>query len=436
MWCWSRLCRSLVNNNSAFVDNIYIHSEDNRVLYLNPDVPDWITINEKYKPIFNLIDNDYKKNTLINFIKTNYSDEAKTLIPQINSLLQTSKIFRWNNKKIKYRNNNVVPNSIYLTLTDNCNLDCVYCYATERKKNSNTTLEKWKKYVNSIIDFAGTPTFTFTGGEPLTIPYVYDLATYIKNRGCVTILLTNGTLINTEEKANIVSKSFDLIKISLDTIDENVSKDLRGVRVSEQVKYAFMLLNNKKCNTTILATVTSKTCDNLDDFSTYFNNQVNFQPLYQMGRSKNNINLCITGEQYYNALTKKSKFNLLHGYRDNISDFRNKPCKRCAMAETELSINSNGDVFPCHLLHYSEFISGNLNNQSFGDIYSKSVKLRELRKINVDNIPQCKLCNFRNFCGSACRARINNFEADIMGNDDFCIFEQKEILDALMYSYG
>ena len=37
------------------------------------------------------------------------------------------------------------------------------------------------------------------------------------------------------------------------------------------------------------------------------------------------------------------------------------------------------------------------DKSNFDDIYTKSKKLIELRKINVDKIPKCKVCHFRNF---------------------------------------
>jgi MoaA/NifB/PqqE/SkfB family radical SAM enzyme len=61
---------------------------------------------------------------------------------------------------------------------------------------------------------------------------VFDLASFIKERGCDCLLLTNGTLINTEETAAKIAGLFNMVKISLDTLDETISKELRGDRKS------------------------------------------------------------------------------------------------------------------------------------------------------------------------------------------------------------
>jgi radical SAM protein with 4Fe4S-binding SPASM domain len=423
----------------VFVDDIFIYSASPRILYLNPEVPDWITINEKYKPILDLIDGENDESVIYEHIKCFYSDEKETLDSQIKSLLSESKIFKHNQSKNDCGNSPgiSVPKQIYLTLTDSCNLKCVYCYATERKKHDNADFETWKNYISDIIDFAGKPVFNFTGGEPLTVPCALDLASYIKERGCECLLLTNGTYINTEETADKITGLFDMVKISLDTDDETISKELRGEAVLEKARNAFTLLSTRKCDVQIMATVTSKTCRDLDSFAERFNNQVQFQPLYRdIGRARNNEDLSISGLQYYNSLTERGMFSLLHQYHDTIHTFRNRPCKRCAMAHEELSIDSEGNVFPCHMLHFEQYKCGNLNTERISDIYKNSAVLNELRTVNVDTIPKCKKCVYRNICGGACRARVDIVKDGIKGADDFCSFEQKTILDALLYSYG
>jgi len=420
-----------------FVKDIFIHTESPRILYLNPASPDWITINEKYKSILDLIDGNNDESVIYKHINCFYSNEKETLIAQIKSLLADSRIFKHNQNKNDCGSNNSasVPKHIYLTLTDLCNLKCVYCYATERKKREDVSFETWKKYVSDIIDFAGKSTFTFTGGEPLTVPYALDLAAYIKERGCESLLLTNGTLINTEETVDKIASLFDMVKISLDTDDETVSKELRGACVVEKVRNAYNLLSARKCNVQLMAIVTSKTCQNIASFAKRFS--VQFQPLYRdMGRARNSEDLSITGEKYYDSLTKEGKFVLLHQYHNTIHNFRNNPCKCCAMANEELSIDANGNVYPCHMLHYDNFICGNLNKEKMSEIYKNSVILNELRTVNVDTIPKCQKCVYRNICGGACRARVDIAKHGIKGGDDFCVFEQKMILDALLYSYG
>ena len=419
----------------ALVDEIFINEEDKRILYFNPSVPDWITVNEMYRPLFDLFDGTNDTETINNFVDSNYPEEKDVLKPQIKELFASSGIFKGNAKVAERKNFSNAPHHVYLTLTDNCNLKCVYCYAAERDEKENACFETWQRYISDIIDFAGKPTFTFTGGEPLTVPYALDLAAFTKEKGCGNILLTNGTFIN-EKNARQIADLFYMVKISLDSVDEAVSGELRGKGVAEKAENAFNLLQQRGSNVQILATVSSKTLDSVETFSNHFNQRVQFQPLYSMmGRARKGSDLTITGEEYYDSLVKSGKFKLLHQYHDTILSFRNNPCKRCALANGEISIDSKGNVYPCHLMHYDSLCCGNLNRESMEKIYTGS-KMNDLRAVNVDNIPKCKICVFRNICGGGCRARNDIPKTGIRGYHDFCVFEQKGILDALMYSYG
>ncbi|MDR2534821.1 MAG: radical SAM protein [Treponema sp.] len=425
----------------AFVEDIFVYTSSPRSLYLNPEAPDWITVDEKYKPILDLVDGKNDDSALYDHINHFYSDEKDVLTSQMQSLLATSRIFKHNQNQgqdnCMMDNGLGAPKSIYLTLTDSCNLKCIYCYATERKKHENATLETWKNYVADIMDFAGKPAFTFTGGEPLLVPYVLALAAYIKERGGECLLLTNGTLIDTAEKAAKIAELFGMVKISLDTLDEGISKTLRGQGVVEKARKAIDLLSAQKCNVQVQATITSKTHKNLDTFAAAFNHQVHFQPLYRdMGRARSKEDLSISGVQYFNALKSNGIFINLSGFHQNIHGYRNNPYKRCALAKEELSVDSDGNVFPCHMLHFESLVCGNLKKESISDIYRNSPVLNEMRTVNVDTVPKCKVCVFRNICGGACRARVDIVKDGIKGADSFCTFEQESILDALLYSYG
>ena len=420
---------------------LYIHHHNQRVLYFNPEPPDWITINEVYKPIFDRFDGNNTQVSITSFINNHFPDEREILVPQIDEFIKTSKVLEHNSSEVRphgagIENDNIAPKYVYITLTDRCNLRCQYCYAVERSKAEDVGFGTWSRYIHDILKVADTPIFIFTGGEPLLIHYIYDLAALTKEAGCENILLSNGTKISSLSEAKRVADVFKLVKLSLDTLDDKVASLLRGQGIVNKVQRAFDLLKEANCNVQILATVTSVTCKDLDTFSKHFENQVNFQPFYTMGRGRGTNDLVLTGEEYYEALTQTDIFRLLPGFHRNIHGYRNRPFKRCAMAREEISIDPAGNVYPCHMVHYPEFNCGNLNTTDFAVIYKHSPVLTKLRALSVDSMEQCKTCVFRNICGGSCRARVDILKNRIDGSNEFCTFEKKAILDALMYSYG
>lgn len=415
-------------------DNIFINTTDSRILYLNPEFADWITINVKYKSIFDLFDGRNSIDNTTKHIKMNYSEESELLVNQINNLIKDLKIFAHNStpKKQKENKKSGILESVYLTLTDACNLKCKYCYTEGRIRAKTSDLSQWKAYIDKVLSISKPLKFTFTGGEPLLVPFLFDLARYIHERGSESLLLTNGLCITNEAIAKKISKYFTQTRISLDSIREEKSSYLRGPEVLEKVESAVSLLDKAKAEIVLQATITQINKDEVAEFAKYFNNRVNFQPLYQMGSAKDYTELTISGMEYYQALSQAG----IYGFRQNIHNYKCNPCKRCSMAVEELSIAPNGDLYPCHMLHYPELRIGNLNEDDISKLYYKSPLLKELRGINVDTIEQCKTCEVRNFCGGGCRARIDFKKYGLKGNDSFCVFEKESILDALMYSFG
>lgn len=414
--------------------NIVVKPEGQRILYLNPDIPDWITINIRYKPIFDMFNGRTSVEEITDFLRQRYPKEFHLLVGQVMDLLNNSKIFSHN---IECINGGLITsplklNSVYIVITDDCNLACRYCYVPERQKQNMLGFEKWALMIDKIHEVFKPICFIFTGGEPLMHPATFDLARYIIGNGSTCRLLTNGTKISNLEIAKNISNLFEETRISLDSVNCKTNDYLRGEGVFEKVQKAIELLNQTNATYITQATVTKLNKDEITDFAKYFNNKVNFQPLYPKGRGKSCKELSITGKEYFNTLTEAG----INPFKNNIHGYRSNPCKRCSMGIGEVSVSPSGDLYPCHMLHYPQFLIGNLIKNSFRDMYYNSNLLKKIRNINVDTINECSACAVRNFCAGACRARLDFQKEDLKGKDNFCVYEKETILEALIYSYG
>lgn len=417
---------------------LYTLTQDNRILYLEPEYPDWITINIRYKGIFDRFNGHHSRTVIDDYVRQHYPDEAEVLRHQINGLLACSRLFTHNHPPLTREGNRARPavRYVYLTLTDSCNLNCVYCYAKARQPVPSLPFDQWVQVIDHVLAFASPLVFTFTGGEPLLFERTLDLARHIRRKGSQCVLLTNGTLIRDGGLAKQLANAFSLIKISVDSHLTEVSAELRGNGCLPRVQRAMELLGQAGATPLVLATVTRLNKDHLREFATTFANVVEFQPLYRMGSAEGVPNLALSGDEYFDALSAAGAINRLSGYHRNIHAFRGKPRKRCAMAAQELSIGPNGDVFPCHMLHYSDLKLGNLvEGNKMDEVYSSILACR-LRRLSVDVLPQCQECPVRNFCAGACRARLGYPSPGLEGRDPFCAFEKRLILDALLHSYG
>ena len=104
---------------------------------------------------------------------------------------------------------------------------------------------------------------------------------------------------------------------------------------------------------------------------------------------------------------------------------------KCAIGDAEISISDNGDVYPCHLLHLSQFLAGNIKKQPLEQIYENSDVLRECSTLNVTEIKGCNKCDIRFICGGACRARAFFEKGRIDVADNFCKYEKLAFINGL-----
>ncbi|MCE4624093.1 MAG: SPASM domain-containing protein, partial [Caldisphaeraceae archaeon] len=93
----------------------------------------------------------------------------------------------------------------------------------------------------------------------------------------------------------------------------------------------------------------------------------------------------------------------------------------CGAGRIYAAIQPNGDVTPCVFLPKTV---GNIREQSFWDIWTKSKLFNDLR--NRDNLKgYCRTCPFRNICGG-CRARAYGYYGDPLASDPGCVYNFKD----------
>jgi cyclic pyranopterin phosphate synthase len=95
------------------------------------------------------------------------------------------------------RKERIEPRTVRVSLTDRCDLACVYC----RPSRNDGYLEKrlgdeaWKSMVRALVQ-AGVRRVRITGGEPLLHPRVAELVAFVASLGVEDLALTtNATLL-------------------------------------------------------------------------------------------------------------------------------------------------------------------------------------------------------------------------------------------------
>lgn len=125
-----------------------------------------------------------------------------------------------------------------LTVTNRCNLKCIYCYGSYFTRNIKDFPTKFWLDVIDELSGMGTKLIHLEGGEPLLRDDIDVLIDYIKSKYIICRLNTNGLLV--PEKIKKIKK-LDSLCISLDGDEESNDKN-RGKgtykRIIEAIKVA------------------------------------------------------------------------------------------------------------------------------------------------------------------------------------------------------
>jgi Fe-coproporphyrin III synthase len=106
-----------------------------------------------------------------------------------------------------------------LHLTKQCNLTRIHCYSSSSHDERGALPAALAKQAIRSAAELGYNTISFSGGEPLLLNELADIACQARKLGMHVNLVTNGTLLN-ERRANELAGLIDAIAISLDGVPE------------------------------------------------------------------------------------------------------------------------------------------------------------------------------------------------------------------------
>ncbi|MHA1997068.1 MAG: radical SAM/SPASM domain-containing protein [Promethearchaeota archaeon] len=148
-----------------------------------------------------------------------------------------------------------VPVIVSLHLTNKCNLRCHYCYSNIDTRFDKPPVDFTTAEVKKIIDEvyeAGCRWVILLGGEPMLRQDLGYIIKYIKYKGMLCELVTNGTLI--ERKIDQI-ENVDLLCISLDG-DERANDPVRGEGTYKKIVHGLEVATRAGIKTRLHATLT------------------------------------------------------------------------------------------------------------------------------------------------------------------------------------
>lgn len=124
------------------------------------------------------------------------------------------------------------PEVVSINLTPACNQRCKYCEigAGKVKVVKPLLTEGDVKWIIDQMADQGIPLLSMGGGEPLLVPWLWEILEYADMKGIKTELVTNGMRVPdlTPEQVGLLRKTSN-ISVSIDSINAGHEDYIRGV---------------------------------------------------------------------------------------------------------------------------------------------------------------------------------------------------------------
>lgn len=337
----------------------------------------------------------------------------------INSLLELDFISPDPYDKSRHNGINIV--SAYLHITNYCNLHCLGCYSYDSNRNSgiDPMLEDLKKAMFEL-DRAQIRNIVISGGEPFLRRDLHDLLSYARsNLSNIRHLsvITNGTI---KVDYSLYKGLIDEITVSVDGYSENRPTFIRDKGIFNKIMNTIKDIKKSGIEVSILPTLHSKNYSavyNYLELSKKLRVPINFSILSACETSALKEYLL---KDHQLEVLAESMMNFGVPVNDTPIGISLEAGISCGTGNTVISVAANGNVYPCHMLHFDEFYIGNIFRTPIKDMFYNNSVVERLSDLSVDDIEECRGCSYKYFCGGGCRARSYYKHGDINHKDSYC----------------
>ena len=152
--------------------------------------------------------------------------------------------------------------SVCWNITSRCNENCGYCYRIlcDEENSIEQNNEILKKLVELKIE-----RITWTGGECLLYPHLYELLMEAHKHNIKNNLITNGKFLS-PKKIDKIEGLVDYITFSLDSLDEDVNETLgRGKKHANHIIELLEYLEKKDIRVKLNSIVTQKNIESVKE---------------------------------------------------------------------------------------------------------------------------------------------------------------------------
>ena len=289
------------------------------------------------------------------------------------------------------------PISVELSLTNRCNLDCIWCSdrTLRTRAPGDLNINVFKSVVDDLKNGGTKGIVIEGGGEPLLYDRFNEAIEYVSEVGLSCGLITNGT----KEIDREILKHLEWIRVSLDASNENEFKNIKKSSLFETIMKNISSYVEHCPVVGVGYVVTNQNCASLEPLILRLKktgiSYIQFRPVIDHPEHSSDLNL-----QYLLRYSSIPKFNIIiDGMKENRVNGNNT--YRCKSHSLTSIITADGGVYLCGRLNkYSWFEPiGNIYEQSFSEIWYGETRREQAktvlnREFCTKYCPECRLTKF------------------------------------------
>lgn len=342
------------------------------------------------------------------------------------------------------------PITVFLNLTQQCNLRCIYCSAEvvepRRQRGAELSDEEMLALVDRLIE-ARVFRYTVTGGEPfLRRSLVFAVLERVTLSGHATVL-TNGTLITQSDARRLARLPGKVVvSLSIDAPVEEVNAATRGRHVLAKTLRAARYLVDQGVKPKVNCVLSRRNAyliPELVEFLKQHNlTELQLIKLQPVGYASRTPELVLDKSSRQALLRTVAEFaateprmrvvgssddwqryeEVLARYQAQGPPRRRQPTLLpCSAGIDQCAITADGWVVPCNLM--PGYHCGNVRERDIVEIWRSSPELesfRRLRATPITVVAECADCRFNVFCNGGCRALALASANTLLGRDPTC----------------
>jgi mycofactocin radical SAM maturase len=300
------------------------------------------------------------------------------------------------------------PVNVTWEVTYACNLRCIHCLSASGAPRPGELATQQALALIDALAAARVFQLNIGGGEPFVRPDFLDLMDYAHEKGLVTCISTNGTLI-TEEIAARLDHPLVYIQVSLDGGSPESNDAIRGEGTYHKVLHALELLRGRNIEVSINTVLTRgsfRELDRLAKLAASYGAKFRCSRLRPSGRGKRSWAALNVSREQMLAFSEWLSSNLNVSTGDSFfsvssEERRALGLNMCGACKLTCCVSPCGEVYPCAFLQEEEFRAGKLPEEDFADLWNTSPVFGSFRQLEIKS---CENCFRFDMCHGGCPA--------------------------------